>query len=109
MNMRSTFKLSATLTCGVVIIFFAVFVWPTRYRYENIINQNLVRIDRFSSEVFYLDTTDGEWKSFRPLPVAADRKTEADADRLRIEPYRPSPTPNVEKGRYPPYQPTPNR
>ena len=92
MNMRSTFKLSATLTCGVVLIFFAIFVWPTRYRYENIINQNLVRIDRFTSEVFYLDTTDGEWKSFRPLPVAADK-------------LRPSPTPTG----YPPYQPTPNR
>jgi hypothetical protein len=98
MNMRSTFKLSATLICGVVFIFFAVFVWPTRYRYDHI-NQNPIRIDRFTNEASYLDVNTGEWKSFRPLPVASDK--------LKVEPYpvgraerdRPSPTP------YPPYQP----
>jgi hypothetical protein len=97
MNMNSTsylpkaiLKLSATLICGVVIICFAIFVWPTRYRYDHI-NQNPIRIDRFTNEASYIDVNTGDWKSFRPMPVASDK--------LKFEPYRPTPTP------YPPYQP----
>jgi hypothetical protein len=104
MNMRSTVKLSATLICGVVLILFAIFVWPTRYRYDHI-NQNPIRIDRFTNEASYIDVNTGEWKSFRPLPVATDRKTDADANKPRFESYRPSPTPTVGRSTYPPYQP----
>jgi hypothetical protein len=92
MNMRSTFKLSATLICGVVLIFFAIFVWPTRYRYEHI-NQNPIRIDRFTNEASYLDVNTGEWKSFRPLPVASPSVNSSTEGKSRYEPYRPSPTP----------------
>lgn len=47
----------------VIVVLFAVLVWPTRYRYERSLKRSawpLVRIDRFTGSVEYL--TDSGWE-----------------------------------------------
>lgn len=83
--MRSILKLSASLICTGILALFAIFVWPTRFRYEHIQNQVLLRIDRFTDEMSYLDVGDGKWTSIKPTPTPTAK-----------EDYKPQlpPTPN---------------
>jgi hypothetical protein len=85
MNMRSILKLTASLICTGILALFAIFVWPTRFRYEHIQNQVLLRIDRFTDEMSYLDVGDGKWTSIKPTPTPTAK-----------EDYKPQlpPTPN---------------
>lgn len=65
--MKAWQKIAAA--CGVVTVLvvmaFAAFVWPTRYRYEHAgSSQRLVRIDRITGGVEYL--SDKGWVTARP-------------------------------------------
>ena len=69
MNKTSIRRLVASLICTAILALFAIFVWPTRFRYEHIQNQILVRIDRFTDEMSYLDMSDGKWTDIKPSPT----------------------------------------
>jgi hypothetical protein len=69
MNKTSIRRLAASLICTGILALFAIFVWPTRFRYEHIQNQVLVRIDRFTDEMSYLDIGDGKWTKITPSPT----------------------------------------
>ena len=62
-------RLVASIICTAILALFAIFVWPTRFRYEDIQNQILVRIDRFTDEMSYLDMSDGKWTDIKPSPT----------------------------------------
>src|SRR4030095_5294457 len=72
MNSPTATRLIASLICVAILTLFAIFVWPTRYRYEHTVftaeahQQVLIRIDRFTGEFSYPDSYSGEWKSLRP-------------------------------------------
>jgi len=69
MNKMNIGRLVASIICTAILALFAIFVWPTRYRYEHtsFLTPNLqllIRIDRFTDEVNYIDPSEG-WKSIK--------------------------------------------
>jgi len=62
-------RMAASIILTAILALFAIFVWPTRFRYEHIQNQVLVRIDRFTDEMSYLDMSEGTWTSIKPSPT----------------------------------------
>jgi hypothetical protein len=85
MNKTNIIRLIGSLLCTGILALFAIFVWPTRFRYEHIQNQVLLRIDRFTDEMSYLDVGDGKWTSIKPSPTPTAKEV-----------YKPQlpPTPN---------------
>ena len=62
-------RMAASIILTAILALFAIFVWPTRFRYEHIQNQVLVRIDRFTDEMSYLDMSEGTWTTIKPSPT----------------------------------------
>jgi hypothetical protein len=69
MNKTNIIRLIGSLLCTGILALFVIFVWPTRFRYEHIQNQVLLRIDRFTDEMSYLDVGDGTWTAIKPSPT----------------------------------------
>ncbi len=65
-------KIAATTICSIVLIIFAVFVWPTRFWYEHT-RQQVIRINRFTDEMSYLDSDDGVWTKIKSSSTDADK------------------------------------
>lgn len=52
--------------CLLVILLMFVYVWPTRYRYEHVQNNLLIRIDRFNGNVDVLQLHEG-WRPVKSV------------------------------------------
>jgi len=74
MNKMNIGRLAVSIICTAILALFAIFVWPTRFRYEHIQNQVLVRIDRFTDEMSYLDMSDGKWTDIKPSPTPTEKE-----------------------------------
>jgi hypothetical protein len=74
-------RMAASLVCTGMLALFAIFVWPTRFRYEHIQNQVLVRMNRFTDEMSYLNMSEGTWTDIKPSPTP----TQTNADKALEE------------------------
>jgi hypothetical protein len=88
----------ATILVAIVLTLFAVYIWPTRYRYDEIsAGQYAVylRIDRFTGEVSRLDMRTNTWITTKMLAEQeAEREKQGRINELiRLGLITPTPTP----------------
>jgi hypothetical protein len=67
-------RMVASLVCTGMLALFAIFVWPTRFRYEHIQNQVLLRMNRFTDEMSYLNMSEGTWTKITPSPTPTEKE-----------------------------------